>query len=255
MGGETIFDGKVALIVGATSGMGAATARAFAVGGARVMVCGRRAPEGDAVVAQIIAAGGQATFAAVDVTDESSIIVMLEATHASYGRLDFAVNNAAKEIPAGPLAERSAADCDALMAVNLRGVFLCMKYQILSMLRQGGGAIVNITSGGAHVGIPNAALYTASKHAVLGLTKAAALEYVKSGIRINAVSPGIVDTEMLRRYVSGAGYSVAQMAAGTPIGRPADPDEIASATLWLCSPTASFVIGQAIVVDGGQTAQ
>lgn len=250
-----MFENRVALIVGATSGMGEATALAFAAQHARVVVSGRRADEGNAIVDRIRAAGGEAVFIAADVGDEASIIHLIDQAVAQYGRIDCAVNNAAREIPAGPLAERTAEECDAIMDINVRGVFLSMKYQILQMLKQGGGAIVNIASTSGHVGFPMAALYTASKHAVVGLTKAAALEYIKQGIRINAISPGVVDTEMLRRYLGSAGYSVQDLAGSYPIGRPADPAEIAASTLWLCSPAASFVVGQAIPVDGGATAQ
>src|SRR3546814_652508 len=185
----------------------------------------------------------------------SDLVALIAAGVARYGRIDCAVNNAAKEIPSGMLAERSAEDCDAIMAVNVRGVFLCMKYQIKQMLLQGGGAIVNIASSSGHVGFPGAALYTASKHAVVGMTRAAGLEYVKLGIRINAISPGVVDTQMMRRYLATVDYTLDALASAQPIGRPADPFEIAAATLWLCSPAASYVVGQAIPVDGGITAQ
>lgn len=247
-------DSKVALVVGATSGMGAATACAFARRDERVVVAGRRAAEGQTVVDQIRAAGGDAFFQQVDVADETSVIQMIDRTVETYGRLDYAVNNAAVEVPATLLADCSTEDADLQMAVNFRGVFLGMKYQIKAMLQTGGGAIVNIASTSGHVGFPFAAVYTATKHAVVGLTKAAGLEYIKQGVRINAVSPGVVNTEMLQRYLGSAGYSVEALAATAAIGRAADPDEIAAATLWLCSPAASFVVGQAIPVDGGMTA-
>lgn len=250
-----MFEGKTALVVGATSGMGEATARAFAQQGAQVVVSGRRADRGEEVAAGIRHAGGKATFIQADVGDEQSVINLVNATAERYGRIDCAVNAAALEIPAGPLADRTAPECDAIMAINIRGVFLGMKYQILNMLADGrGGAIVNVASAAGHVAVPTAALYTATKHAVIGLTKTAALEYVKQGIRINAVSPGVVDTEMMRRFMSTAGYTVQAMAAAQPIGRPAEPEEIASAILFLCSPGASFVVGHGLLVDGGLAA-
>ncbi|MBU3991181.1 MAG: SDR family oxidoreductase [Alphaproteobacteria bacterium] len=248
-----MFEGKAGVIVGGTSGIGKATALAFARLGAAVVVSGRRANEGQQVVDEIAGAGGKAVFLPVDVADEASIAALIDDSVRQFGSLDFAVNNAARELPAGLLHERTAEECDAILSINVRGVFLGMKYQLVQMLKQGNGAIVNIASSSAHKAVPYAALYTATKNAIVGLTQAAAVEYIKQGIRINAMSPGVVDTETLQRYVAGAGYTVAEMAAGYPIGRAADPDEIAQAITWLCSPAASFVVGHSLVADGGMS--
>ena len=198
-----MFTGKAGVVVGATAGIGRATALAFGRLGANVIVSGRRASEGHAVVEEIRRAGGTAEFVAVDVADEASIAALIAESVRLFGRLDFAVNNAARELPGGLLHERTAQECDDILAVNVRGVFLGMKYQLIQMLSQGSGAIVNVASTSGHKAFPYAALYTATKHAVVGLTKAAAAEYVKQGIRINAISPGVVDTETMQRYCAG----------------------------------------------------
>ena len=249
-----MFQGKTALVIGATSGMGEASARAFAREGASVVVAGRRVDRGESIAASIREAGGEATFLPCDVGSEQSIIDVVAGTVARYGRLDCAVNNAALEIAGGLLHERPTADCDAILAINVRGVFLSMKYQITQMLQNGGGAIVNVTSSSAHVGFPTAALYTGTKHAIDGMSKAAALEYVKLGIRINCVAPGLMASEMMQRYCDSVGITVQDVADTTPIGRPARPEELASAVLWLCSPGASFAVGTSLVVDGGMIA-
>lgn len=247
-------EGKVALVVGATSGMGAATAEIFGRDGCRVVVSGRRQEQGDAVVARIRAAGGEAIFVPVDVGSEQSVIDLIDRTVREYGRIDYAVNNAATEASGCGMADMTLEDCDYQMRINFRGVFLAMKYQIKEMLKTGGGAIVNIASTAGHVGFPYAAVYTASKHAVVGLTKATALEYIQQGIRINAISPGVMHTEMMQRFLDSSGVSIDDLAASAAIKRPADPAEVAAATVWLCSPAASFIVGQAIPVDGGLTA-
>ena len=246
-----MFTGKAGVVVGATAGIGRATALAFGRLGANVIVSGRRASEGHAVVEEIRRAGGTAEFVAVDVADEASIAALIAESVRLFGRLDFAVNNAARELPGGLLHERTAQECDDILAVNVRGVFLGMKYQLIQMLSQGSGAIVNVASTSGHKAFPYAALYTATKHAVVGLTKAAAAEYVKQGIRINAISPGVVDTETMQRYCAGAGITVEGVAGTAPIGRPADPDEIAQAITWLCSQASSYVVGHSLLADGG----
>jgi len=249
-------DKKVALVVGATSGLGAASSIAFGRDGYRVVVAGRREAEGSAVVDKIVAAGGEAFFHPVDVGEEQSVVDLVDRTMRDYGRLDSAVNNAALELPAALLADVPTEDFDAQVRINVRGVFLGMKYQIKAMLAGEGGAIVNVASTSGHVGFAYATVYTATKHAVVGLTKSAALEYIKQGVRINAISPGVMDTEMMRRYLDSAGSSIAEVIEYTAaaIGRAARPEEIAEAVVWACSPAASYLVGQAIPVDGGITA-
>ena len=254
------FEGKVALITGASSGIGRATAIAFAREGAKVVVTSRRENEGKETVGLIEEAGSEGLFIRTDVSKEVEVKAMVEGTVKAYGRLDYAVNNAGIEGEFAPLAEQTVDDYEAVLGINVRGVFFSMKYEIPQMLKNGGGAIVNMSSVVGLVGFAGMAPYVASKHAVLGLTKSAALEYAKSGIRINAVSPAVIETDMVDRFINTLaagkeGEMRQQLASMHPIGRVGKPEEIASAVLYLCSEGASFVTGQTLVLDGGFTAQ
>jgi NAD(P)-dependent dehydrogenase (short-subunit alcohol dehydrogenase family) len=203
-----------------------------------------------------LAAGGhQALGVVCDVTDEDQVAALLERTVAAYGRLDMAFNNAGVMIPPSDAAEEPADSFDRVNAINLRGVWACMKYELRQMREQGSGAIVNCSSLGGLVGLPGRASYHASKHGVLGLTKSAALEYAPRGVRINAVCPGTIDTPMVAEMLAKGELDMAEALRNQPIGRLGTADEIAAAVLWLCSPGASFVVGVALPIDGGYTAR
>jgi NAD(P)-dependent dehydrogenase (short-subunit alcohol dehydrogenase family) len=247
------FSGKVALVTGAAAGMGLATAQAFAEAGAAVVMADFR---GDAVKVEaqkLVAAGHRATAVPCDVSDDAQVEQMMNRTVAEFGRLDAAFNNAGVMARIAPTADSSRQDWDRVIGINLRGVWSCMKYQLRQMERQGSGAIVNNASVGALTGNPGIASYIASKHGVIGLTRTAALEYIKHGIRVNAVNPGLIDTQIARDVVSGDEQAYAEIAKHVPIGRAGRPEEIASAVLWLCSPGSSYVVGHALTVDGGMT--
>jgi NAD(P)-dependent dehydrogenase (short-subunit alcohol dehydrogenase family) len=246
------FVGQVVIVTGGASGIGRATVLAFAREGARVIVADRDASQGESVAEEVRRADGQAWFHGVDVADGASVRALVETTVAREGRLDVAFNNAGINISGKSLADVEDADFDRVLAVNLRGVFLCMKYEIRAMLSTGGGAIVNTASVGAHVGAPQIPAYVASKHGVLGLTRSAAIEYAASGIQINAVSPGATATPMLEEWMKDPKV-LEYMAKQSPIGRIAAPEEVAQAVLFLASSEASFVAGHALVVDGGMT--
>jgi NAD(P)-dependent dehydrogenase (short-subunit alcohol dehydrogenase family) len=250
------FENKVVLVTGGTSGIGLATALAFAREGAKVVVSGRREKEGNQAVAQMRKSGGEGLFVRTDVSSEAAVEALISQTLSTYGRVDAAFNNAGIE---GEVAKRtheqSVANYRTVMDINVLGVLVAMKHEISAMLKNGGGSIVNNASVGGLVGFPGASVYVASKHAVMGLTRSAALEYAKEGIRVNAVSPGPIDTPMLDRFMDDLGVRPEQFLATLPMGRKGGPEEIAEAVLWLCSEKASFVTGQSLTVDGGFTAQ
>jgi len=239
---------KVALVTGGTSGIGRATAVAFGQAGAKVVFSGRRETEGEETAALIRETGAECLFVRSDVSSEAEVQALVEKTIATYGRLDCAFNNAAIDLPPKPLHKQSVEDFDKLMAINARGLFLCMKYELQQMLNQGSGAIVNTSSLGGLIGYPGSASYIASKHAVMGLTRAAAFDYAKQGIRINAVTPGTIDTQMLAGY--GVGLDV--LAAAVPMERIGQPTEVAQAVVFLCSDAASYITGKHLEIDGGR---
>src|SRR5215510_187734 len=235
-----LLKGKVAVVTGASSGIGRASALVFAREGAKV------------VVADVIVTGGEET---VRLIKAAGVEAMVNTAVATYGRLDCAHNNAGVEGAMGTTADYTEADWDRVIRVNLTGVWLCMKYEIPQMLKEGGGAIVNTASGAGLVGVPRMPAYIASKHGVVGLTRTAALEYAKSGVRVNAVCPGVIQTPMVERVTAKRPGMAERMAAAEPVGRMGKPEEIAEAVVWLCSDAASFVTGHAMSVDGGAVAQ
>jgi NAD(P)-dependent dehydrogenase (short-subunit alcohol dehydrogenase family) len=251
------FANKVAVVTGATSGIGRATAIAFAREGAKVIVSGRREDDGNATVALIEELDGEAMFIKTDVTNEADVAALVETTLSTYGRLDVAFNNAGVgETTSAWIHEKTVEEFHRVMATNVLGVFLSLKHEILAMLKHGGGAIVNSSSVSGLIGFAGAANYVASKHAVIGLTKTAALEYAERGIRVNAVAPGGTETPLMDRITGGPGTERhRQFTNFHPIGRMGRPEEIAEAVVWLCSDKASFATGQSLVVDGGWTAR
>ena len=249
------FDGKVALITGGASGIGRVAARAFAHEGANVVVSDQAAEGGQETARMIIGDGGQATFVRADVTKASEVKAMMLEVERAYGKLDFAVNNAGIDGARAPTADYPEETWSQVVAVNLTGVFLCMKYEIPLMLRQGGSAIVNLASVAGVTGFPAHCAYTASKHGVIGLTKTAALEYAKAGLRVNAVCPCYTRTPMLERIVKAKPDLEAKLQARVPMGRLGTPEEIAAAVVYLCTESASFITGHALVMDGGIVAE
>ena len=248
------FRGQVALVTGASSGMGLATARAFAAQGASVALADINEGALRAANDELTSAGQQALAVVCDVSDEDQVAALVDRTVATYGRLDMAFNNAGIQVPPSDAADEPAGIFERVNAINLRGVWACMKHELRQMREQGSGAIVNCSSLGGLVGLPGRASYHASKHGVLGLTKSAALEYAPRGIRINAVCPGTIDTPMVADMEAKGELDMAEAIRNQPIGRLGTADEIAAAVLWLCSPGASFVVGVALPVDGGYTA-
>jgi NAD(P)-dependent dehydrogenase (short-subunit alcohol dehydrogenase family) len=249
------FEGKVALVTGGGSGIGRATALAFARDGARVVIGNRSVERGEETVSMIRAAGGTASFRRTDVVVAAEVKALVDHAVTTYGRLDVAFNNAGIEGQAHPtLVDQTEANFDAVMGVNVKGVWLSMKYEIPRMLDQGRGAIVNCSSVAGIIGFPGIGIYVASKHAVVGLTKTAALEYSALNIRINAVNPAVIDTEMADRITDGMNMKKDDVIRFHPIGRLGRAEEVAEAVLWLCSDKASFVTGHSMIVDGGFTA-
>lgn len=242
------FKGQVAIVTGASSGMGLATARAFAEAGAAVVLADRNEAALRAATEGLTATGHRAIGVTCDVADEAQAAAAVECAVQTFGKLDMAYNNAGILGPMCDMTEETAAGFDEVIAVNLRGVWTCMKHELLQMRKQGGGAIVNCSSLGGLVGLPGRAGYHASKHGVIGLTKAAALDNAQRGIRVNAICPGCVDTPMGDAIDPAA---MKEFLRDQPIGRMGRADEIAAAVLWLCSPGASFVLGVALPVDGG----
>src|SRR5437660_1093899 len=250
------FIGKVAFVTGAASGIGRAAALAFAREGAGV-VAADVSEAGNQETARLIEGlGGRAVAVRCDVTRAADVTAALDRTVETFGRLDFAFNNAGIEPrkPA-PTADYDDGEWDRILDTNLRGVFLCMKHEIPLILRQGGGAVVNTSSGAGIVGIKGSPAYTAAKHGVIGLTRAAALDYAAQNIRVNAVCPGYIDTPMMGRFTGGTPEGGAKVIAEEPAGRMGKPEEIAAAVIWLCSDGAAFMVGHAMVIDGGQTVQ
>ncbi len=248
-----ILENKVVLVTGGTSGIGKATALALGVAGAKIVFSGRREQEGEDTAAQIRQLGAECLFVRSDVSSEEDVKALVMHTVETYGKLDCAFNNAGIDPPIKPLHEQSVEDFDKIMAINVRGLFLCMKYEIQQMLAHG-GVIVNNSSMGGLIGFPGVSPYIASKHAVMGLTRSAALDYAKLGIRINAVNPGIISTDMIDRLVADRGSTASDLASTVPMGRMGQPEEVAGMVVFLCSDASSYITGQSFVVDGGFTA-
>ena len=249
MGGE--LAGKVGLVTGASSGIGRATALAMAAAGASVVVAARREAELATLVGEIEASGGSALAVPTDVTDEAAVQAMVEACVAEYGRIDFAFNNAGIEGPSQPTGAYSVEEFQSVLNVNTVGTFICMKHELLHMQSQGHGVIVNDASVAGLRGMPRQLAYTASKHAVIGMTKVAAIEYGARGIRVNAVCPSFTKTDMVSRLAQHDAEKEAVLATYSPMKRMGTVEEIAAAVVWLCSDASSFTNGEAMVLDGG----
>jgi len=247
--------GKVVLVTGGSAGIGKASAEALAAEGASVALADLDEARGEQVAAAITAKGGRAEFHRVDVADDASVADLLAWTHERFGGLDAAFNNAGIEGQPAITGECTVENWQRTIAVDLTGVWLCMRHELPLLLRRGGGSIVNCASVAGLVGFASIPAYTAAKHGVVGLTKTAALEYAEHGIRVNALCPGVIDTEMVERFTGGSTQAEEAMIATEPIGRLGRPDEIADAVVWLCSDRSTFVTGQAIAIDGGFVAR
>jgi NAD(P)-dependent dehydrogenase (short-subunit alcohol dehydrogenase family) len=246
------FQGKVALVTGGSSGMGRAAAIAFGKAGAKVVVAARRELEGSATVRLITHAGGEATFIQSDVSNSGGITELIDQTIATYGQLDCAFNNAGTEGKFAPITELTETDWEHTISVNLKAVWLCVKYEIAQMLKQGnGGVIVNTSSWLAKGGLSGSTIYSASKGGLDGMVRPAALEYASQGIRINNINPGIIDTEMLRRFFNPEDESAKSFINHIPAKRLGTSEEIAETVIWLCSDAAAYITGQTISVDAG----
>jgi NAD(P)-dependent dehydrogenase (short-subunit alcohol dehydrogenase family) len=248
---EKIFENKVALITGGSYGIGRATAVAFAQRGARVVIADWIEDTEGETLRLVTEAGSEAVFVTCDVSKSSDVKAMIDKTVSTFGTLDFAFNNAGIEGLMAPVHQCTEENWDKTIAINLKGVWLCMKYEIEQMVKQGKGAIVNCSSVAGLNGFANLPAYVASKHGVIGLTKTAALENAKTNIRVNAVCPGVIHTSMIDRITHGDKEAEKQYIAIEPVGRMGDPKEVAETVVWLCSNAASFVTGDAIAVDGG----
>jgi NAD(P)-dependent dehydrogenase (short-subunit alcohol dehydrogenase family) len=247
------FEGKVVFVTGAGNGIGRAAALAFAREGVSVVAVDLSEHANQETARMIKEAGSRALAVRCDVSRAGDVSAALEKTIATFGRLDFAFNNAGVEQPIKAAADLSEEEWSRIVDINLRGIFLCMKYEIPLMLKQRNGVIVNTSSGAGVKGIAGQAAYCASKFGVIGLTKAASLDYAKSNIRVNAVCPGIIETPMMDRFSGGTPEGRKRVIAQEPVGRMGKPDEIAAAVVWLCSDAAAFIVGHAMVIDGGQT--
>jgi NAD(P)-dependent dehydrogenase (short-subunit alcohol dehydrogenase family) len=248
-----LFENEVALVTGAGSGMGLVTAQAFADEGAAVVLADVNESAARSVADQIVAAGHKAIAVRCDVSNEAQVKAMVDQAVSAFGRLDAAFNNAGIQSPAVETADASGEEFEHVNAINLRGVWNCMKYELLQMRKQGSGAIVNNSSIGGLIGLPGRAIYHATKHGVIGLTRSAALEYAARGIRINAICPGTIDTPMVQEMIAKDPEAMKEILKEQPIGRLGRAEEIASVVLWLCGPGSTFVIGHALAVDGGFT--
>lgn len=242
---------KVAIITGGNSGIGRATAVALARQGVNITIASRRTKEGEETVKLVKDAGSEGIFVKTDVTKEDDVRSLVEKSTDKFGRLDYAFNNAGIEESMTPLVDQRSDLFDRIISVNVKGVWLSMKYEIPEMIKSGGGSIVNMSSVAGVMGFPQMPIYIASKHAVLGLTKSAALEYARSGIRINAVAPGAVNTDMAKRVMEGNPQLNQTLTSMHPIGRVAEPEEIADVVSWLLSDKSSFVLGHTLLADGG----
>src|SRR5436190_19257858 len=248
------FQNKVALVTGAASGMGLVTAKAFTEAGAAVALSDVNENAVRSAAEELVASGHKAIGIRCNVADEADVAAMVAQTVSRLGRLDAAFNNAGVQSPAVEMADVSGEEFERVNGINLRGVWHCMKYELRQMREQGSGAIVNNSSIGGLIGLPGRAMYHATKHGVIGMTKSAALEYAARGIRINAVCPGTIETPMVAEMLAKEPEAMKEIMLDQPIGRLGRPEEIAAAVLWLCGPGASFVVGHALAVDGGYTA-